>query len=191
MDITLIVEALKTRAATLGGRVAGAAEFKRLEETANLIMPAAYVIPLDDNAEPQASPNSYSQVLRDSFAVIVVVSNAPDERGQTAVTSMHLQRKELFTALLGWEPDTEHGPIEYEGGSLLDMDRARLYYQFEFSAPAEITEEDTWRATRNAALPAFTEVKIDVDAIDPHDPNLGASGPDGKLESTITIAVPQ
>jgi hypothetical protein len=195
MDIAAIVTALKARTtATFASRIAGAAEYKRLPETANLVMPAAYVIPLDDNAEPQSSENGYSQIVRDSFMVIVAVSNTADERGQAGYTSVAAIRATLWAALLAWNPSATHGPIQYEGGALLDMDRARLYYQFEFSAATEIVEADTWQATANAALGAFETLHIDVDTIDPFDPNrvaAGERGPDGTIDAALTLSIPQ
>lgn len=191
MDINTIVSALRTRCPSFATRVAGAAEFKALPANANLVMPAAYVIPLDDDAGAQDSQNGYSQIIRDSFAVVVVVNNAPDERGQGAVTNVEPLRSELWAAVLGWKPSASYGPIQYEGGQLLSMDRARLYYQFEFSAATEIVEADTWQGSANAALPALTQVNITVDAIDPHDPNRAPTGPDGTAEATLLIQVPQ
>lgn len=181
MDIELIIAALKERCVSFGGRISGAAEYKRLPETANLAVPAAYVIPLDDNPEQVQGHNGYRQVVRDSVAVVVVLSNAVDERGQGSITSVRAIRSELWAALLGWEPDADHGRIEYEGGQLLDLDRARLYYQFEFAAETEITEADTWHASRNSALPALTKVGLTVNV--PGSPNT--------VEATATIPVPQ
>ncbi len=195
MDITAIITALKARTvATFNERIAGAAEFKSLPETANLVMPAAYVIPLDDDAGEQQSENGYSQIVRDGFGVVVVMSNTPDERGQGSIVSVSALRAVLWAALLGWKPDASHGPVIYEGGQLLALDRARLYYQFEFSAATEITEADTYQAVANAALSAFTEANVSVDTIDPFDPNriaAGATGPDGKIDATILVQVPQ
>lgn len=195
MDIAAIIAALKARAAAaFGDRIAGAAEYKRLPDSANLIMPAAYVVPLDDDAGEQTSANGYSQIVRDSFAVIVVVSNTTDERGQAGYASVAAIRAALWAALLAWKPSVAHGPIQYEGGALLDMDRARLYYQFEFSAATEIVEADTWQAVANAALGPFETLHIDVDAIDPFDPNrvaAGERGPDGTIDAALTLSVPQ
>lgn len=189
--IDAIITALRARATSFGGRIAGAAEYKRLPEAANLIMPAAYVIPMDEDAGEQISMNGYRQEVRDTFAVVVVLSNTPDERGQTSITSVGSIRSELWASLLAWKPDSSHGPLIYEGGQLLDLDRARLYYQFEFSAVTEILESDTWQATANAALGAFTEMEIKVDTIDPFDPNRGATGPDGTIDATVLVTVPQ
>lgn len=193
--IVAIVEALKTRTnATFAGRIAGAAEFAILSPDAKLAMPAAYVIPLDDSAQPNTSDNGYSQLVRDGFAVIVVLSNTSDELGNSSVAQVQPIRNVLNAALLSWAPDSEHGPIEYEGGQLLDIDRARLYYQFEYACETQFTEADTYQAIVNAALPAFETLHIDVDTIDPFDPNrvgAGETGPDGTIDTSLTVAVPQ
>jgi hypothetical protein len=191
MNLTTVISAVKARCASFGSRVAGAAEFKVLPEAANLTVPAAYVLPLDDNPGQNRSSTGYRQPLRESFAVVVVLSNTSDERGQAAVASVHSLRAELWAALLGWQHDADAGPLEYEGGSLLHLDRARLYYQFEFGADIEIGIAQTWQGASLAALPDLTEVQIKVDAIDPFDPNTGTSGPDGKIEAGATVAVPQ
>lgn len=183
-----IVEALKTRCAVqFSGRVAGAAEFQQLEPSAKLIMPAAYVIPLDDNAEPNQSDNGYSQEIRDTFAVIVVLSNVADEPGKASIVQIQPIRNALFSALLAWAPDAEHGIIEYEGGQLLGVDRSRMYYQFEFSAMTHISEADTYQAISNAALPIFTQLGVNVDLIEPSIDGV----PDGIFEATILVDVPQ
>jgi hypothetical protein len=193
--IVAIVEALKIRTvATFAGRIAGAAEFAVLSPDAKLDLPCAYVIPLDDSASPNNSDNGYSQIIRDGFAVIVVLSNDADELGKSSIAQVIPVRNVLNAALLSWAPDSEHGPIEYDGGQLLDVDRARLYYQFEFACETQITEADTYQAIVNAALPAFTSVHLDVDMTAPFDPNrvaTGATGPDGTIDASVVLAIPQ
>ncbi len=193
--IVPIVEALKTRcAAQFAGRVAGAAEFQQLEPAAKLTLPAAYVIPLDDTAEPNQSSNGYRQTIRDTFAVIVVLSNVADELGKASVSQVLPIRNALFAALLSWKPDGEHGEIEYEGGQLLGVDRDRLYYQYEFSCETQISEADTYQGISNAALPAFEGVHVDVDMTQPFDPNrvgAGETGPDGTIDASLTVEIPQ
>lgn len=183
-----IVEALKTRCVSqFTGRVAGAAEYQQLDPAAKMTLPAAYVIPLDDSAEPNTSDNGYTQVIRDNFAVIVVLSNTVDEIGKASISQVIPARNALFSALLAWSPDDEHGPIEYEGGNLLSIDRARMYYQFEFSCETQIGEADTYQGAANALLPDFTQVGVKVDLIDP---SLTGE-PDGDYEAVIQIDVPQ
>lgn len=186
--IVEIVEALKTRCAVqFNGRIAGAAEFQLLDENAKLALPAAYVMPLDDTAEVNESENGYSQTIRDAFAVVIVLDSTESNLAKSAVAQVQPIRNALFKALLSWQPDNEHGPIEYEGGQLLGVDRARLYYQFEFSAQTHISEADTYQAEANAALSAFEQAAINVDLIDP---SLTGE-PNGVFEAAIVIDVPQ
>jgi hypothetical protein len=138
-------------------------------------VPAAYVIPLSDDAGQNDSLNGYSQDVRDGFAVVVVISNAADERGQTAITGTHGYRAELWAALLGLVvPGThgDYGPIEYDGGTLLHFDRKRLYYQFEFSALYHIDRQDTRQGVDLGAAPAFLELDLNLKDAPPSSTNV-------------------
>ncbi|CAG9172401.1 hypothetical protein CURE108131_23170 [Cupriavidus respiraculi] len=205
MNLNAVITQLRQRAGIFQNRVAGAAKFQVLPEGANLLVPAAYVIPLDENPDPNKSTNGHRQTVEDSFAVVVVLSNAVDERGQAAVTTVHDMRKILVRALVGWQPGDDYDQIEYDGGSLLHLDRARLYYQFEFKAVYDIGYEDTFKSVRDDELPYLEGLDVTVDAIDPADPNHpkqdhpddpsaypgGSPGPDGRAESGLTIDLPQ
>lgn len=195
MKIDLVIDALRQRCPTLAGRVAGAAQFVRLQENQQLPVPCAFVVPQEDNAEPNRSSNGYRQPIEDTFSVIVGLDNTVDERGQSAVTSIHDIRAELWKALLGWQPEADYNGIEYDGGSVADVDRARLWYRFDFTAAFEIGSDDignpeTWQALELAAAPDLTSVKFTLDAIDPYDPNTGSTGPDGKPEAVAVVDLP-
>ena len=186
----LIIQAIKQRCPSFAGRVAGAAQFKLLPENAALAVPCAFVVPLDDNPGESMAKNSVRQSLTDSFAVIVALSNVADERGQAAAHTRRSLRAELWHALLGWQPLPDYRGVQYEGGSLLALDRARAWYQFEFGADMEIGEEDGYQAQELAALPDFNEINFAVDVIDPIvDPNLSDSGPDGRIEFIVPVDV--
>ncbi len=188
MQIEPVIEALRTRCPTFANRVAGAAQFSRLPETAALAVPCAFVIPMDDNPQPSNSANSVRQAMTDSFAVVVAISNKPDEKGQASAHSIHTLRTELWAALLGWQPGADYDGITYEGGSLLSLDRARMWYQFEFATAMEIGPVDGWQQRDLTALPHFDGANIRVDAIDPSDPNLvQAPAPDGRIELELTL----
>lgn len=182
MQLELIIAALRTRCPSFAGRIAGAAQFKLLPENAALAVPCAFVIPLDDNPSEGKSMNSVRQSLTDSFSVIVAVSNLSDEKGQGSAHSMDALRAELWAALLGWQPADRYDGITYEGGSLLSLDRARMWYQFEFGAVMELEPSDGWQERDLATLPHFDGGTIRVDAIDPADPNISNPGPDGRIE---------
>ena len=188
MQLETIIQHLRLYCQTLGQNIAGAAQFKQLEEAANLPMPCAFVIPLDDNPQESRSQNDVLQIMTDSFAVIVALSNAVDEKGQIATVSVQSLRAELWKALLGWYPAERYGQITYEGGSLLKVDRARLWYQFEFGAVMDICAADGWQDVYAATLPHLDGVTIKMDAIKPMaDPNAQYPGPDGRIEFQVNV----
>lgn len=163
MQLELIIAQMRALCPSFNGRVAGAAEFKPVSEAAALPVPCAFVIPLDDRPEPPKVQNAVGQEMTDSFAVIVGLDNRSDEKGQSGAASVHAIRAEVWRALLGWipgpvntvNPATDYNGIFYEGGSLLSLDRARLWYQFEFGAQMWIGPTDGWEAGALAALPNF------------------------------------
>ena len=184
MELEPIIEALRGRVAYFSNRIAGAAQFKLLPETAQLQVPCAYVITLDDTPGEQLSSNALRQDITDSFAVIVVLSNTADEKGQGSAKSVHQVRSLLWSALLGWSPTADYDGITYEGGQLLQLDRARMWYQFEFSAVTQIADSHGWQGPALDALPHYDGGTINVDVVDPMaDPNVSYPGPDGRIEA--------
>lgn len=190
MNLNLVIAQLRQYCPSFGGRVAGSARFKRLDENTTMLVPSAFVIPLDDNPSDLSALNDVRQTLVESFAVVVALSNVPDERGQEAVTAAHDSiRAELWKALLGWQPDRSiYRGTFYQGGNLLDLDRARLWYQFDFGAEMQIGPEDGWQGVELGALPHFDGMNVKVDDIDPAaDPNLNYPGPDGRIEHEFNV----
>lgn len=167
MKLTPVIAALRARCPVLENRVAGAAQFKDLPEVGKMKLPSAYVVPGDDSPGEQKSQTDYWQTLREGFSVIVFVSNGRDERGQFASFDVvHEIRQMLFKALLGWNPEEGGNPIVYDGGTLLDVNRHELSYQFDFVVETEINEEDTRQYDELGDLDEFKTLSIDVDFID-------------------------
>lgn len=182
MKLTKVIGALRRRVALFEGRVAGAAEFKNLPDVGKLPMPAAYVIPNEDTTGDQKTQTDYWQDLTEGFSVVVVLSNLRDERGQAAgYDAVHDIRAMLWRALLGWSPESDGNIIQYAGGEIIEMDRARLYYRFDFTIPYEITEEDTAIPEAYQDMDDFKSVSLDVDYINP------GKGPDGQIEHHTVI----
>ena len=191
MMLSPIIAAMRDRCASFANRVAGAADYDALEENTRVVVPAAFVVPLDDRPEAVVSgSNDYRQVMEDGFRVVVLLSNTADQRGQEAYDQVATIRRELWAALLGWEPDQDHNAIEYRGGALIARSRAFLIWGFDFAAMTEITEADTYNATEVAALPDLTTVEIDLDAVDPADANVTSPGPDGRSDAGATLTIP-
>lgn len=190
MDIEPIILALRQRCPVFAQRVAGAAEYAGLNKNAAFAVPSAFVIPMDDSPGALTSQTSYRQQLLEGFAVLVAVSNEADPRGQAAQGSVHAVRAQLWRALLGWAPSEEHGPVRYDGGELQAMDRARLWWRFDFEAEYEISGSDgeTWQEGFEEGLPGLEGVTVRVDMIDPAaDPSLQYPGPDGRIEHQADI----
>ena len=185
MKLIPIIAHLRAQCPSFADRVAGAAEYKVVPGSTSLAVPCAFVVPLDDNPEQNATQNSVSQLLSDAFAVIVALDNRADERGQASSDAHHDIRTELWKALLGWEPAEDYGPMRYEGGSLIELDRGRLWYQFEFSSDFQIGSEDGYQQEALDALPHFEGATIKVDVIDPI--AQPAPGPDGRIEFETRI----
>lgn len=183
MELLPIIEHMRDYAPFFARRVGGAAQFKLISETTALVMPCAYVIPLEDSPQAPTSENAVRQTLAEGFAVVVCLNNAVDERGQAAAASVHEARRAVWKALLGWRPTQEHNGIYYDGGSLMQLDRAQLWFQFEFAAEMEIGPSDGWEEGMLAALPTLNTVHIQTDVTEPiFDKNLAPTGPDGRIE---------
>lgn len=185
MKLAPIIAALRARCPEFQNRVAGAAQFKDLPEVGKMKLPAAYVVPGDDSPGEQKSQTDYWQDLTEGFSVIIFVSNGRDERGQFASYDVvHDVRQSLFKALLGWNPEERGNPITYAGGTLLDVNRHELSYQFDFSVLKELSEDDTRQQDELNDLDDFKTLAIDVDFIDP------GHGSDGKPEHHTEITLP-
>ena len=209
MNINLIIAALRDRATVFAGRVAGAAEFQAILESSAIpaTPPAAWVVPLDDSAEPMNETGTILH-LTERFGVFVLLDSTADPRGQTARVDVETVRLDLWKTLLGWEPETNTYPIQYEGGEVIKLDRARLFYRYEFSMITLVTDTAAVPISRPAhdqmALADLTSIVIKTDMIDPAadkntppvtDPNLGGyhggyPGPDGRIEHETHITLP-
>lgn len=186
MTLDPIIKALRVRCPTFGTRIAGAAQWAGLTEDESPPLPAAYVVPLREDAGPIDDAVGYYQTVTNVFGVILLVSNFADERGQDASRWIELLKPEVFKGILSWtmQPRDEHGPIIFEGGSLIYMDDARAAYQLEFSYETYLDTSDTYQKIELDALPELEGADIDVDCIDP---STTKGKPDGILEGHIEV----
>lgn len=204
MNLNLIIQELRSHCPVFAKRVVGAAEFLHSSQSAHLSLPAAYVVPLDDEVGPAAFAQGYRQIVTEGFSVIVALDNREDERGQHAVTTLEQIRAMIWRALLGWSPNDAYSPIIYEGGHLVSIDRARLFFAFDFSTQIQIVTKDTRQGQILDTLSPFVGINIQVDALEPMaDPNApqhqhpqdpsayrgGSPGPDGRIEHHSSISL--
>jgi hypothetical protein len=140
------ISQLRANAPVFGGRVAGAAEFVRglRDYTTSLALPAAYVLPLAQEAEPNESWGGLQQIVHIGVGVAVELDAQTDRRGQAPAMDLDDVRDQVFASVLNYKLDDCHVArgIAYAGARYLDLDRARLFYQFEFNLDWQITDED-------------------------------------------------
>ena len=196
MKLNPIVAHLRVTCPSFAGRVSGGIDWDAVVESAHLALPAAYVIATADAASPSKAQNKVVQDITDQFNVVIVLDTS-DERGQADNDILHGLRAELWRALVGWIPSSEYDPIEYGKGALLHISRARVVYQYTFFSEFQLGRNrgdepaETWQEFELDGLPGFTGVDFNVDFIDPADPNLQRPGPDGRVEATFSVELPQ
>ncbi len=161
MNLDAVLMQLRNGVPFLDGRIAGAAAFARgLEASVWMEFPSAFVVPLDETAEPNEDMNGLRQLVTVRIGVIVEFSAAADRRGQSPVEQYEAMRSALFGVLLNWRPDTtrEARGFWYGGGRLLEFDRARLFYQWEFCLDETVTDADGWQP----AVRPLTDIQATV-----------------------------
>ena len=170
MDFPAVIAQLRAQAPMFGQRVAGADAFEQtLVQQVWMTLPAAFVKPVDEEAEPNEEQNALYQVVKERIAVIVEFDNSMDRRGQTATEQFQPTKLAIFAAILNWrgvDPDHALRGFEYAGGHELVADRARLFYQFEFLLTTVITDADGWQVS----TPYLTEIDANSDPGEPAPP---------------------
>lgn len=154
MNLDAVIAQLRAEAPSFADRVAGAANFAdAMEGEVALALPAAYVIPLEEEASENDSLNGLRQLVTERIGVVLhldnAVANGGDRRGQAPVASVDALRLEVFAAILNWAPAGSLAVVrglEYAGAQLLKIDRARVFYQLEFTLEATLTDSDGYQA---------------------------------------------
>ena len=138
--------ALKIRLAEtrFGNNVFGAAELAMaLEYT--LKQDCAFVVQVSETATNNNLDGGISQVISEKFAVMVALNNGESEKGKTGVIAFDKlaeARAQIFKAILGWQITGAESLVEYAGGKVAGINRAYLWYQFEFTVDTRIDDDD-------------------------------------------------
>lgn len=169
MNLLSVVTQIQTYCTPLGSRVSGAADFATgLETVVNMPLPAAFVLPLEDDAQDNEALNGLRQFVTERIGVVLqfdntVSSDADARTGFAGIGQVYAMRTALFAAILNWLPPGAMAPrgLAYGGGRMLTFDRARLFWQFEFTLETQITDSDGWQSTSVPLL------EIDVTEAEP------------------------
>lgn len=137
MLLNEVIERLRTESNSFSDRVFGAAEYaSATESTANMTMPAAFIVLGSDDASIRSEgvvvagdPN-----LSVVFGVVLVIDNTTDEQGAAASDLVETLRNQVFSALHSWKPASNYNYIQYVGGRLLDVTPTTLWYALTFTA---------------------------------------------------------
>ena len=143
----IFIAQLRLCAPIFGGRVAGAAEFYAGLKNYNtsLVLPAAFVLPLGQEAEPNTIlGGGFQQIVHKSIGVAVELDAQTDRRGQAPAMNFEEIETQLFASVLNlFIPGCRMSKgIWFQGARYLDLDRARLFYQWEFCADLLFTDID-------------------------------------------------
>lgn len=170
---------LRAYCAPFGGRVAGAANFSQgLEHyNANMALPAAYVVPLPSDSEGFDSMTGTYQYVRRHVGVVVELDARADRRGQDPMMNLYGIESALCATLLNWLPaacitKNQQG-YWFAGGQFLDLDRARVFYQWAFGLNCILDDSDGWQPE---AIP-LEQIELDIYKappwqMPPHDPAI-------------------
>lgn len=149
MTVTIIgsfIERLRGNAPIFGGRVAGAAEFYRglRDYTTSMPMPAAYVLPLAQEAGPNLIWNGLIQIVSKGIGVAVELDAQTDRRGQRPVMDFETIEAQINASVLNLLlPGCRMvRGVYFTGARYLDLDRARLWYQWEYGVDWQIDDTD-------------------------------------------------
>lgn len=151
MILGATIEHLRAYCPPLTGRIAGAAEFHLglQNYNANMALPAGYVIPLDQDSDGPQNMVGIWQVVRKTIGIVVEFDATPDRRGQVPAMNYDAMETALFAALLNWLPIECRSPngqgYSFTAGRFLDLDRARLFYQWEFGLSYQLDDTDGWQ----------------------------------------------
>ena len=184
MNINTIAAQIRALAPIFNGNVAGAAAYANgVADQAWLPLPAAYVIPLGQEAEDNTLLAGLQQVVHERVGVIVVLEtlkvggaaqDLADRRGQAAGAYLDTVKYALFRAILNWYPDfdpnnpganRESRGIYFIGADFPTegaFDRARFFYQFNFCLDTTLTDADGFQLYGDPLTDIRTTMTVDA-----------------------------
>jgi hypothetical protein len=133
MDLQPVIDRLKaslTGFKSIGGVV-------DLDAAINgvVAVPAAFVMPLSEEATANDLLGQTSQRIVSQLGVVLVCSNRRDSTGAAALNDLHSLQMQVRNLLVGWIPDAATAePVHLAGSSLMKFDGdGRLWWVERFS----------------------------------------------------------
>lgn len=85
-------------------------------------LPAIFVIPASEMAGPNELINAVSQKVDETFVCIIYAKNARQNKKADVTDEMQALKKELRTALVGWQPADTEDIVEFISGETEGFD---------------------------------------------------------------------
>lgn len=142
MRVDQLVDRIGAQVAVLSGRVRGAAELSELVRRKALpqASPFAFVLPLGLHArsDGDASASAFTQMVDETFAVIVFVRASGDVTGERTLPTIDGVGWDIIEAICGWAPDGAVGVFHLRRGQLLSAEAGAVIYQLDFAIQQQV-----------------------------------------------------
>lgn len=155
----------RLRAADLyfGPMVGGLADLTKANRE-TLQVPQAFIGRKNSETLRNQAQNFVDQELRRKFVVIVAMDNSDDYRGEVPQNELvDYIEDQLISTLVGWMPPWSSYPVEYDGENFYEMNRARLFWVFNFYVRERINSQ---RTSNQQWLTPWKELSLKIDLQD-------------------------
>jgi len=136
IDLTTIATRLQAAVPEFA-RVAGVADLAAARNGV-IKLPAAYIMPGSETASPNKMIGGHSQEVTERFTILIVAKNVSDQSGMAAQAELFDLSRKVRDALLGWQPTTEHSPVNLAGAGPLELANQMLYWPEGFQVSTTI-----------------------------------------------------
>ncbi|MFV3126120.1 hypothetical protein [Niveispirillum sp. KHB5.9] len=90
------------------------------------LLPAAYVVLLDELAGDSGITGGVQQLVQLRFGIVLIVSGLVDDLGTGAVGALTEVRRQERAALLGWAPEGAQEGLSFDRGELMAVTAGTL-----------------------------------------------------------------
>ena len=126
MRIIPIINHLKTNVALLNSRVEQAHSLQALsDDEINNDLPICIVHTLQEKAHENETIGSVDQQLPKQFNLMYASDNIDIDTNSEPLEDL---RAQVFAAILGFQPDADHGPIEFVQGGILATSKKIVWW---------------------------------------------------------------
>jgi hypothetical protein len=137
-----LIERIGSQLPELSGRLQTAADLAELVRQGAWpqASPAGFVLPLGltPRSAGDASAGAFTQMIAESWGVLLVVRASGDITGGRAEPAIDALVRAIIGAVCGWGPDDAMGVFALARGQILAARDGRVTYQLDFSIPDQV-----------------------------------------------------